>query len=64
MNITHEGTCFTECAIWQKVQLQSREGTEHNDLEPTPLMQEGAQICTEVCIQVQGTHTGVSERAA
>ena len=41
MNITKEGKCFTEYAIGQKVQLQSRRGTEHNDLEPTPLMQGG-----------------------
>ena len=41
MNIANEGTCFTEYAIGQKVQSQSRRGTEHNDLEPTPLMQGG-----------------------
>ena len=57
MNIANEGTCFTEYAIGQKVQLQSRRGTEHNDLEPTPLMQGGrtnmhsqAGVCTGVSV--------------
>jgi hypothetical protein len=28
----------------------SRGGTEHDDLRPTPLRQEGIQMCTGVCV--------------